>query len=156
MSRADTKGYLVYLPPAQEHKPVCIIQVEVMQHGKKRRKGRKKKEPSPICCSFPLHVWGISVTSSTADNPQITGSYFIMSCCSIPRLPSSPWLVTWRESKRESKIYHRGRTRTVDGCDCVRDRSGMSVCWREKHCTYVTITAWLHLLDVHVSENVKP
>lgn len=49
------------------------------------KKEEAKKKESPPSCSFPPHV-SLSLTSSAADNPQITGSYFIIGCRPIPRL----------------------------------------------------------------------
>lgn len=69
-------------PPNQEPKPLCIVQVEVMQCG-----GKKKKESSPICRNFPVHVWGLSF-SNNSNSRQSTNHRVIfhhqLPTCSTP------------------------------------------------------------------------
>ena len=88
----------------------------------KKAEGEKRNPLPSVAASHCMSEDSVSLTSSTADNPQITGSYFIISCRSVPRLSSPLWLSDmWRErewereSKEESERYWRSRRRTVDG-----------------------------------------
>lgn len=114
-------------PSAQELKPLSIIQVEVMQCLKKEVGGKKEKKKNPlpsVAASYYMSEDSLSLTSSTADNPQIIGSYFIISCRSPPRL-SSPWWLSdmCRESEEESERYRRSRRHTgwKEGTVCVTE-----------------------------------
>lgn len=64
---------------------------------------KRKENPLPsVAVSHYMSEDSLPLTSSTADNPQITGSYFIISCRPVPRLSSPLWLGDmWRERERE-------------------------------------------------------
>lgn len=129
--------------PAQELKPLCIIQGEVMQCGNKEE-GKRIPLPSVAASNYKsLGSHSLTLTSSAADYPQITGSYFIISCWSVPR-PSSPLSLgdMWKESKEESERYWRSRSHTVrvEKVYSMRDR-GVNFCWKRKR-TYFSLTEY--------------
>lgn len=90
----------------------------------------------------------LSLTTPTAENPQITGSYFIISCRPVPRLsPPTGLGDMWRErQRREWEISEKTETlerHAVDGrkeCTACVTWSGVSFCWGRKHCARFTFT----------------
>lgn len=100
------------------------------------QKEREKRETNPLPSVATFHYKSedcLSLTSLTADNPQITGSYFIISCRSVPRL-SSPLQRRdmWREGERESywrssRHYCRWVERAFSMCDSGGRREGENI-----------------------------
>lgn len=91
-----------------------------------KTEGEKKKNPLPsVAASHYMSEDSLSLTSSTADNPQITGSYFIISCRSVPHPSPPPWLSDmWRERRREWETLEKQQTycRWVERVYRLRDR----------------------------------